>query len=75
MTFLTTAELVTLTGYVRPAKQREWLSRAGVHFFVSGSGRPVVLREALHERTICRPNGTQAHPRLRLTAAALPARR
>lgn len=45
--FLTAAELRTLTGYVSPTKQREWLKRAGVSFFVSGSGRPVVLREAL----------------------------
>lgn len=72
--FLTLADLQTLTGYVRQSKQAAWLRQAGIPFFLSGSGRPIVLKEALHERTV-RIHGPQAHARLRLASANVPARR
>ena len=40
--FLTPDDLVTLTGYTWPAKQRQWLTARGWVFEVAASGRPVV---------------------------------
>jgi hypothetical protein len=73
--FLNDAELRQLTGYRRPSAQRAWLKLNAIPHYVAASGRPVVLKEALHERTFNGPNGPQAHPRLRLAAPPLPARR
>ncbi len=73
--FLSANEVLELTGYRRYSKQREALDRNAVPYFTAASGRPVVLKEALHERKIVRPNGPKTHPRLRLAAQAAPARR
>ena len=73
-TFLSREDVETLTGYRKPSAQRAWLDRNAIPYFASGSGRPIILREALHDRTI-RSNGPQTHPRLRLAAPAVSARR
>jgi hypothetical protein len=43
--FLDPAELVTLTGYVKPSKQIEWLTRNRVPHYVNRFRRPVVRRD------------------------------
>lgn len=40
--FLTAEQLRELTGYVKPSKQIEWLTRNGIRHFVNAYGRPVV---------------------------------
>ena len=47
MVFLTPDELRQLTGYRRPALQRQWLEQAGIRHWVASTGRPVVAVEAL----------------------------
>lgn len=42
--FLTTDELVTLTGLVRPSSQARWLRAHRVRHFVNAAGRVVVAR-------------------------------
>lgn len=43
--FLAPADVVTLTGYVKPSKQIEWLTRNRVPHYVNRFGRPVVQRD------------------------------
>ena len=43
--FLTPDELVTLTGYKRPADQVRWLERNGVPHWINAQGRPVVRQD------------------------------
>lgn len=43
--FLDADDLVTLTGYKRPADQIRWLERNGVPYTVNRLGRPVVRRD------------------------------
>lgn len=47
--FLDAAELVTLTGYKRPADQIRWLLRNHIPHNVNRLGRPVVLRNLQSE--------------------------
>lgn len=47
--FLTPDELRELTDYRRPADQRRWLDRHGIHYWVGASGRPKVLRSSLQQ--------------------------
>jgi hypothetical protein len=42
--FLDDDDLHRLTGYVRPAKQIEWLERHHIPYFVNGKGKIVVRR-------------------------------
>ena len=72
--FLTPDELRTLTGYKRHSEQRKCLDRNAIPYFLAGSGRPVVLKANLEQRTL-RADGPKAHPRLRLAAAHAPPRR
>lgn len=48
-TFLTADELITLTEYKRKDDQRKELSKNGIKFQVSRSGKPLVLRAELHK--------------------------
>jgi len=48
--FLTPDEIVTITGYIRPSSQRDWLKRNGWTFEVDGNGRPIVLRAYVETR-------------------------
>lgn len=50
--FLTPAQLVELTGYVKPSKQIEWLRRNGVPHFVNAAGRAVVKADMLHKTPV-----------------------
>lgn len=43
--FLDEADIKSLTGFVRPSKQIEWLRREGFKFRVAADGRPRVLRQ------------------------------
>ena len=43
--FIADADLQTLTGFIRPSKQIEWLRREGFEFRVAADGHPRVLRE------------------------------
>lgn len=43
--FLTEADLATLTGYVKPSKQIDWLSRQGFTFRIAADGHPRVATE------------------------------
>lgn len=43
--FLTDADIIDLTGYVKPGKQITWLTREGFTFRVAADGHPRVLRE------------------------------
>lgn len=70
--FLSADEVLELTGYRRYSKQREALDCNAVPYFIAASGRPVVLKEALHERKIVSPDGPKTHPRLRLAAQTAP---
>ena len=72
--FLTANELYTLTGYKRYSEQRACLDRNAVPYFLAGSGRPVVLKANLEQRTL-RPDGPQKNPRLRLATSAPSTRR
>ena len=72
--FLSAEQVHELTGYRRYSKQRECLDRNAVPYFLAASGRPVVLKANLEQRTI-RPDGPKTHPRLRLAAANAQARR
>lgn len=51
-TFLSAAELRELTGYVKPSKQIEWLTRNGVPHYVNAAGRPVVKADMLHKQPV-----------------------
>lgn len=73
--FLTPDELHALTGYRRHSEQRKCLDRNAIPYFVAASGRPVVLKENLVQRTIAGPDGPKTHPRLRLAASAPSSRR
>lgn len=48
--FLAEAELVTLTGYTLPAKQKAWLRARGWVFEVDRWGRPIVSRAHAERR-------------------------
>jgi hypothetical protein len=48
--FLTTAEIVTLTGYQRHADQRRWLTERAWIFETAATGRPVVTRSYAESR-------------------------
>ena len=37
-------ELVMITGYQRPAQQKQWLLQNGWQYVLTGAGRPVVGR-------------------------------
>lgn len=65
--FLTAIELEQLTGYRRYSRQRQVLDRNAVPYFTAASGRPVVLKENLVQRTIS--HGPSANQRLRLASA------
>lgn len=43
--FLQPDELLTLTGYKRPADQARWLQEHGIPFLLNRLGRPVVRRD------------------------------
>lgn len=45
---LTNAELIQLTGHEQHSKQREWLKRNGIGYFVSAGGRPSVTWQMIH---------------------------
>lgn len=49
--FLDDAELHRLTGYVKPSKQIEWLTRNGIAHLVNAKGYPVVQRD-MNETTV-----------------------
>jgi len=42
--FLTPAELLDLTGYRRPVRQRDWLIRQGIKCVTAKNGKVVVAR-------------------------------
>ena len=44
MMFLSTEELAELTGYMRNADQRRWLTKHGWKHEVSATGRPIVSK-------------------------------
>lgn len=71
--FLTVSEVEELTGYRRYSKQRQALDRNAVPYFTAASGRPVVLKEDLVQRTIS--HGKAPHQRLRLAASNAAARK
>ncbi|WP_410594122.1 DUF4224 domain-containing protein, partial [Bacillus sp. SIMBA_074] len=51
-TFLSTNELVVLTGRKLKSKQVEALRRMGLPFFVNACGRPIVTRAAVEGRKV-----------------------
>ena len=51
-TFLNEDELETLTGYVKPSKQIEWLKRNGVPHWVNAAGYPVVKADQMDKRPV-----------------------
>jgi hypothetical protein len=59
--FLSPEEVVTLTGYKRPADQARWLKAEGIRHRLNGANRVVVLRSDL-DRSAPRTNA----PRLAL---------
>jgi hypothetical protein len=48
--FLTSDELLELTGYKLASAQRRWLARRGYPFETNASGKPRVLRLYLQQR-------------------------
>ena len=58
--FLTAEQIAQLTGYQKPALQRQWLAQNRYSFDVRADGRPMVSRahyEAHHAtRTVHRPS-------------------
>jgi len=63
--FLTAEELAELTGYVRQADQRRWLTKHRWIFEVSVTGRPVVSRKFAEER-LSGVSAPKPEPRLNL---------
>ncbi len=63
--FLTAEELAELTGYVRQADQRRWLTKHRWIFEVSVTGRPVVSRKFAEER-LSGASAPKSEPRLNL---------
>lgn len=47
--FLTDDEIVKVTEYALPAKQREELVRLGITFIPSRTGKPIVLRDTVRK--------------------------
>lgn len=45
--FLTEAQLIDLTGYMKKSKQAEWLRNEGIPHRINGLGRPIVMTEDL----------------------------
>lgn len=43
--FLDDSDLRSLTGFIRPSKQIEWLRREGFTFRIAADGHPRVLRQ------------------------------
>lgn len=68
--FLTPEQVQELTGYRRPSMQRMWLERSGVPYFTSRSGKPIILRSDLEQRTMPR-DGPPKNQRLRLAASSV----
>lgn len=64
--FLTAAELVELTGKVRPGAQARALAQMGIPFLRRPNGAPVVTRTAVEGLLPARM--APAEPRLRLPA-------
>ncbi len=50
--FLKPEEIIILTGYRLPAKQKQWLEANGIKHMVPASGRPLVLRKELERAMI-----------------------
>ena len=65
--FLTAEEVAELTGFVRPAAQKRWLSENDFSFVEGGDGRPKVLEEVVLSRLGARQAKKDKGPRLRLT--------
>ena len=53
--FLTPAEVIMLTGYVKPSKQVERLTARGIPHEVNRFGRPVVPRDILDKTATTEP--------------------
>ena len=49
--FLTADQLRELTGYVKPSKQIEWLTRNGVPHHINAAGRPVVKADQVMNKS------------------------
>lgn len=60
--FLTSQELLELTGYKSAKRQAKWLSENGFRFECRADGRPIVLKQQLVERQCGRSVGTSTQP-------------
>lgn len=47
--FLNDKEIEILTGYRKPKSQREWLRKQNINFFLTKTGKPIVIRETIKE--------------------------
>lgn len=47
--FLTPEDLHELTGFVRPSKQIDWLTKQGIVFRIAGDGHPRVMTDHLRK--------------------------
>jgi hypothetical protein len=65
--FLDSTEMHDLTGYVRHADQRRWLTDRGWTFEQNANGRPIVLRSHAESR-MGGDTGKQAEKRPNFTA-------
>lgn len=48
--FLTKEELIQLTGYKQPSKQRGWLDQQGIQYYLTIDSRPVVPKDAFTQK-------------------------
>lgn len=48
--FLSKEELIQLTGYKQPSKQRSWLDRQGIRYYLTIDSRPVVSKDAFTQK-------------------------
>ena len=53
--FLTTEDLIELTGYKKQSRQAQWLRDECIAHRINGAGRPIVMLQDLYQQ-----NGNQA---------------
>lgn len=51
--FLSTDEVVTLTGFRLPSRQVEWLKRKGWRFELNGNRQPIIARKYAEKMLGC----------------------
>lgn len=49
--FLSTDDVIELTGYKKQSRQAQWLRDEGIPHMINGAGRPIVMLQDLYQQS------------------------